>query len=401
MKPGWIAAAGLGLLIIGASLESGAPPPASSEPHTPEQVAPVKPDPNAVGPVAVENCRLGDASFDPGVHLGYDRPDYFVSSTGEPKVTVIFVDFDDAEADITPEEAFESLEPGLSEYYAAVSYGKLHLQVEPTLEWIRMPRDASEYDWDDDTSYESYITTSLRVADHLTDYENTEMVIIVAPPSATQFERDADLSTGRDLPWKVDEGYIENAATLTPALYSRVPYVAIHETGHGLGLPDLYWIAQPEEWPPTGDFGLMGLYGRAPENFAFERWVLDWIEDEQVTCFDAMDDPAAGQVTLTAVEIPGGKKAAIVRTGPYSLVVAESRRALGYDGGLIDEGVIVYTVDLSIESGMGPIIVHPLDEPARTNAPLGVGESLTVNGVTVTVIDSDGVTDTVGITASP
>ena len=82
------------------------------------------------------------------------------------------------------------------------------------------------------------------------------------------------------------------------------------------------------------------------------------------------------------------------------VVVVESRRPLGYDAGLVKSGALVYTVDTSIYSGEGTLVVHPLlaNDPYRDQSPLAVGESVIVEGVTITVVDANEQGDTVQVT---
>ncbi|MCB0100451.1 MAG: hypothetical protein KDD74_00275, partial [Anaerolineales bacterium] len=73
---------------------------------------------------------------------------------------------------------------------------------------------------------------------------------------------------------------------------------------------------------------------------------------------------------------------------------------VGYDAGLSKSGALVYTVDTSIASGEGTLVVYPILEgdPYRNQSPLAVGETVTVDGVTVTVIDASDGGDTVSVT---
>ena len=83
-------------------------------------------------------------------------------------------------------------------------------------------------------------------------------------------------------------------------------------------------------------------------------------------------------------------------------MVVESRRSVGYDAGLPKTGALVYTVDTSIYSGEGTLVVYPIleNDPYRYNSPLAVGESVTVDGVTVTVLEATDQGDTVQVTVT-
>ena len=60
----------------------------------------------------------------------------------------------------------------------------------------------------------------------------------------------------------------------------------------------------------------------------------------------------------------------------------------------------MYVVDSSIQSGLGPVKVFPSDlinDPRFFNAPRALGESVVVEGVTIKVVKSDTMGDTVEI----
>jgi hypothetical protein len=65
-----------------------------------------------------------------------------------------------------------------------------------------------------------------------------------------------------------------------------------------------------------------------PTHFGWEDWKIGWLANSQVAC---LDSPGSFSVRLTEVEAPGGTKIAVVRTGPTTADVAESRRPYGVD----------------------------------------------------------------------
>jgi hypothetical protein len=138
--------------------------------------------------------------------------------------------------------------------------------------------------------------------------------------------------------------------------------------------------------------------GTAPEFFAFERWMLGWLDDEQIFCQQTDDET----VSLSPIETTGGTKAVMVPISDTKVVVVESRRALGYDNKLIKSGALVYTVDTSIYSGEGAIVVYPIldNDPFRDKSPLSVGESVTVENVTIVVLEATEDGDMVQVTVN-
>jgi hypothetical protein len=171
-----------------------------------------------------------------------------------------------------------------------------------------------------------------------------------------------------------------------------------------MGLVDLYWgawdgVDYAELFRYTGDFSLMSnVSAVSPEPLAYERWLLDWLDDDQIYCMQTAEET----VGLTAIELEGGIKAVMVPVGETKAVVVESRRALGYDLNIVEPGALVYTVDTSIYTGEGPIVVWPADEsdPYRYTSPLSEGESVTVERVTITVVEALDDGDLVYVTVS-
>ena len=97
------------------------------------------------------------------------------------------------------------------------------------------------------------------------------------------------------------------------------------------------------------------------------------------------------------------------------LLVIESRRRIGQDRGvefsglggvqttlpgLLEEGVLVYTVDARRGSGQLPIQVAGDEGNGQVEGfpVLGRGESISVRGYTITVISDDGAIHTVSVT---
>ena len=168
-----------------------------------------------------------------------------------------------------------------------------------------------------------------------------------------------------------------------------------HELGHSLGLPDLYSFgADAHQY--VGSFSLMGLIsGAAPAFFAYERWLLGWLDDSQIYCHSA----GSVAIELEQIATEGGLKAVTVPLSATQVVVIESRRRTGVDASMPQEGVLVYVVDSSVGRGEGPLQIKPGSNSGsmKANAPMTTGETYTYNGVTVEVIESKSSSDVVQV----
>jgi hypothetical protein len=134
-------------------------------------------------------------------------------------------------------------------------------------------------------------------------------------------------------------------------------------------------------------------FGLAPDPFAWHKWRLGWLTQGQVRCV-----PRTGTSwhELTPLEVPGGTKLLVLRTGPDSALAIEARAALGNDAGLCTQGVLLYRVRSDLQSGDGPVEVldaHPKTSaclgtsvyPPLANAPLGLGDSYVFGRTHITV----------------
>jgi len=317
------------------------------------------------------------------------------------------VDFPDAPATMTPSEAFARISPA-QDVFKEMSYGKLSYNLKPQMKWYRMSKNSSEYVAGGWTFFKhrDYITEAAKLADSDVDFSSTDSLIILANPDAKGMGYSGPaFAAVNNNGITLDGRYISNGATSAFDLNNWKSIWLNHEISHSMGLVDLYASTSSNSanrydgYRYTGDFSFMGFSSyesNSPSLFAFERWNLGWIEDSQIECMKS------AQLTklVSPVQVSGGTKAVVIPLSRTKAVVIESRRALGIDKGLSKSGALVYVVDSSIQSGLGPIKVFPSDlvnDPRYLKAPRAIGESVTVEGITIKVIQSDISGDTVEI----
>ncbi|MYF33109.1 MAG: hypothetical protein F4033_14080 [Acidimicrobiaceae bacterium] len=351
---------------------------------------------------------------------GFPLPRSALASTGTLRVAVLFVDFPNAIAPYsTLDEADRSL--GFIEgFLEASSYGRLDIELRPHHRWLRARHDYDHYLHGSSLGSQSLqlgiAEEAARIADPDFDFSGVDALMVVHP--SVYF---GGGGTGQER-IETQEGEVQTLLINTFRVEGRPSAqqwgdVAAHELVHNLGLADLYPYDARRHEPhvEAGDrtwflteFGPMGLraygpsgragYREAIEMLAWSRWQLGWLDEAQIRC---IEEPIA-TVTLSPVADPGdGIAMAAVPLSDTEVIVIESRRSLGYDSGaLLDEGVLVYTVDAMISSGLLPMKLagdpgnaHFDDYPL-----LKVGESVTVRGYTITVDTDDGNTHTVTVT---
>jgi hypothetical protein len=122
---------------------------------------------------------------------------------------------------------------------------------------------------------------------------------------------------------------------------------------------------------------------------AWERWLLGWLDDDQINCANPFADGNVSE-QVTPLSQSSGLKAVVVPFSDTSALVVESRRASGLDGNLVKPGALVYVVDSSVQSGYGPVKVYPSNtgDPYFLQATLSAGESVEVDGLKIEVTES-------------
>ncbi|MEW5941876.1 MAG: hypothetical protein AB1750_19610 [Chloroflexota bacterium] len=356
-------------------------------------------------PEAIKQCKPSPVSFT-NVGFGFPPAAHKLPSLGDVKTIVLFADFADVPGRGTPENFFAKISPDAEDFYSTVSYGRMNWILEPHLVWLRLSHDSAYYG-EAIRSYEghlAFLQEAVTLADADVDFSTADSVVVMVPPEATAIEFGPAFGANPGEGYRADGKVFSNGVT-SGADFPNWGFIWLnHESGHTMGLPDLYgydWngVDYDDIHRFAGGFGAMGYTaGKALEFFAFERWQLGWLDDNQIACQVDSDQTT----TLTAVEMEGGLKAVIVSLGPNRILVVESRRAVGYDKNMPKNGALVYVIDTTIASGYGTLVVYPKygGDPYRYKSPLAAGESVTVEGVTITVLEATDQGDTVQVTVA-
>ena len=332
------------------------------------------------------------------VAIGFPRISDRLKSTGIVNVQVIFVDFPDAPASMTTRDAYAKVSES-SKLFEELSYGRLQFVMQPHHEWYRMSQSAKSYAPLNQSfvHHRSYIAEATALADSEVDFKNTDGILILANPAAQALGNAGPAFTatfGNGI--TLDGKYIANGATSAYDL-NYWSYIWLnHEFGHAMGLVDLYAFRPEDSRNPNdyhrfvGEYSLMGLSSltaNSPGFLAWERWLLGWIDDEQILCLQEKSTTTL----VTPLQRKSGLKAIVVPLSLTRVLVVESRRAEGVDKNLTKPGALVYVVDSAIQSGLGPVKVFPIEaaDNRRLKSTRAQGESITFEGVTITVKKSD------------
>jgi len=261
---------------------------------------------------------------------GESRPGTVAPSIGTLRAALLLVHA----ADAPPNESVaapQGVIDAAGDWFRAVSYGKLDFRVETVPRWLELPARSEAYV----AEAGRYLTDAVAAADPFVDFSQFD-VVYIAPSSRTPVTASSAIlngfgvrADGADVhlwvPFDAGFAAVGDLATL------------LHETGHLLGLPDLYRSGSPNSFHR---WDLMAF--RWPsELLAWHRWKLGWIDANQIVCITGQTQRV---VTLSPVERPGGAKAVFVKRGRQILAI-EVRERSGYDASLCETGVLVYSVD--------------------------------------------------------
>ena len=353
-------------------------------------------------------CKLPVADGRGDVSIGgWPRITERSKTTGTVNATVIMVDFSDAPATMTPQAAFAKIS-GATATFSEVSYGQLNYAFNPQYKWYRMSKPSTQYAplTQSFVTHRAYIAEAAALADSEVDFSSTDSIVILSNPDARGLGMAGPaFSAIRGNGITLDGKYISNGTTSAYDLNYWKSIWLNHEITHTMGLVDVYAATRENSANNydghryVGEFSYMGFSsfeGNAPGLFAFERWNLGWIDDAQIVCSSAKE---ISQL-ITPVQSAGGIKAVIVPLSRTKALVVESRRAIGLDSKIAKTGALVYIVDSSVQSGYGPVKIYPSSvstDPRYLQAPRAVGESVTVEGITVSVTSASSAGDTVSI----
>jgi M6 family metalloprotease-like protein len=351
-------------------------------------------------------CKLPVADGRGDVSIGgWPRITERSKTTGKVVATVIMVDFSDAPATMTPQAAFAKIS-GATATFNEVSYGQLNYEFNPQYKWYRMSKPSTQYAPLNQSfsAHRAYIAEAAALADSEVDFSSTDNIVILSNPDARGLGMAGPAFAAiRGNGLTLDGKYISNGTTSAYDLNYWKSIWLNHEITHTMGLVDVYAATRENAANSydghryVGEFSYMGFSsfeGNAPGLFAFERWNLGWLEDSQIVCSSAKE---ISQL-VTPVQSAGGIKAVIVPLSRTKALVVESRRAIGIDKNIAKTGALVYIVDSSLQSGYGPVKVYPSSvstDPRYLRAPRAVGESVTVEGITVSVTSASSAGDTV------
>ncbi len=314
------------------------------------------PPPCAPHMFGVSGAEMNEATFNSALSL---------KALGTLRAVMLFVDFHDRRASESTSQLYDRLVKPAAAWFKEVSAGRTTLDVTPVHRWYRMQRGSRAYGLGDGVSFieqKNYIADAVAAANRDVDFSPYSIIYVVASRGSA-LERSPAFHAFAGSGVKVDGTELRYGATfgedvrdVSPSSYGA--FVLVHETGHILGLPDLYDVPNPTYWTLfrfAGGWDMMSWNLPGSHLLAWHKWKLGWLQPSELTC---LNGPGEVTATLTPAARSGGLKGIVVPTGSSSAFVIEARKRVGEDSRLCEDGVLVYSVDGTVKSGEGPIRVR-------------------------------------------
>jgi len=286
-------------------------------------------------------------------------------STGSPKIFALLIEFQDEtqinSAGDIDDMLFGDGDPAnyplesLAEYYDRASYGLLDLGGGTTLGWYQTAYDRTAVT-QTATGREDLIKEALdhydgdghdfSVYDNDGDGDIEYFIVMWAGPTGVW----ASFWWGWNLDWN-DSSYTLDGKTLSNYSWQResdTPGVVIHETGHSLGLPDLYDYDNTVG-PGSGVGGFDPMDGNIGDHNCFSKWMLDWLTPTVVD---------GGRQNLTLDDMLNSTDCVLVWPGVAlgdifsEFFMVQNRQDIGNDEAFwfAPDGLAIWHIDASLDS---------------------------------------------------
>ena len=373
-------------------------------------------DPNICKLQKPKNLPMDDG---PGGSVGFPRNSESMVSLGNRKGLVLYVEFPDVSATSALRSSWEkSSIPTAEKLFKESSYGKFNLRIETSKVIYKLTKLSTYYNLIEAPTggpvpnaprpkLDEVIHDVMTLADPDVDLSQYSFVTVASPDSETLSLGGA---TGLGPNLKVFDGVTFTNASfqalngLTPVTKKYKTLNFSHDIGHLLGLMHPY----PDMSPVHGAWDIMWNFAYQNDFLGWNKWKLNWITDEQISCLDMSFTNEVVQLISPVGTISSDKKIVIIKIDTTNALAIEVRRKSTFDNlKSSDEGVIVYKVDTTKPQPQGPFTI--ISNPSKVincenfTCVLGTmkpGEITKTSGLEIKVIQSNSEGDYVSIKKS-
>jgi len=346
--------------------------------------------PNMASAQPVSECKIQASSFQQ-ISIGFPINPERLAKILNPKILVIPYRLKDEKAfefGNKEKEAFTKASDNIYKFSdgksrVTFSYNEI-INVDMTVQernLIKAPNNSySEWQERYDKSTWGFMKKFITEQDRNIDYSGYDGIVLFSTTSIFGAENAEAMTMTKDLygPWfnpiTTAEGQISNVVVL---YNQKSEYVITHEVMHLYGLTDLYGSQTSARNSLMSD-GTIGL-------LAWERWVLGWLDDENIQCVSETSDIKLDSVDNVfsldyskrdqLLVIPTGTKTALV----IDLVKRDSRSWISY-----------YALDNDARPPITAFRLNNFDLYTEITGRLGVGTVIDSPKYTVVIKDNDG-----------
>ena len=356
-----------------------------------------------------QNCQLNPTvSMTPPFSLGFNRDPMWAPTHGTLNVAVVYLSYLDGTINPNAMKEMTTIqEPRTSAFYAASSFGKFQVKFLDAHKVYTIQKNLLGYNLKDNAPDMSTIfSDAMTAAQSDYDFTKVDELAIVLPDNLPT----VDIGPNYGMHVTVGGATITRGFDMT--YINPVNHRVIddgwltHELGHTLGLTHPYLTSMPG---PMYAWDVMQYDNTAaPDLFAWEKYILGWIDDSQVDCLAAPLNQKV-QVYLSSSGLSDSStKLLMYRLSDSQAIVVESRRKSSINPlTSTQEGVLVYKLDVNKGFGQGAITLNYLNaQIAHTKygdemyGSLQQGDSVMSDGVTITVLKHANDGDYVSISKS-
>ena len=325
------------------------------------------------GEITTSSCKLNYPHA--GVNtLGFPRNPHRLPNLSPHKQLFVAVDFPDARYVGDATELIERvMKPkSVAEFFFFNSYGKVKMDYYIYPEVVTLPNNSATYGgdkfkavlvngvWSNDVIHRA----ALKIIDEKMDISSFSAMATLVTKGETLSQTGGLASPWSPGTFTFKNGSFNNASLIggglniedkNPELWRTRWLVVAHEIGHLFGFTDLYmYNGEFYKGYTPGPFDVMNYVGSwAPTFTAWNRWLMDWVVDNDIKCLDKNNNDI--EIKLTDINLDTGVKAVVIRLSNTKVLVVESRKNNKFDFLGPNEGLFVYTVDMNIKSGEGAI----------------------------------------------
>lgn len=338
----------------------------------------------------------------PGVNI--------IQKTGVVKWALIPLDFPDLPGEANFRTRIDEQMKLTSDWFNTVSEGKFKVEWVVQDNWVRLPSPTSQYAIDRSDNLDrvpngiKLWNDAMRESDKVFNFTGVQTVNFILPKGHSVITE-----TSQGFPW---DAAVKNLVTNEGSVSSfsipgkfndelrrqYYPYL-IHEFGHAMGIPHIGSSREPNEY--MGLDIMSNQDGYSKELSGWLRFVAGWLSDEKVYCQEFSTLNSTDLTLIPLSDSSSGIKMVVIPVSETKAVVVESRRETKFSCSMPTKrnGVLVYTYDATLSHGQnflkpitpeGRVTEYSSDCPVvgYPNPILYKGQKITVEGVTIEVIDS-------------